>query len=739
MKQPPRVVFVTCGVSPVLTAEVAAFRLAGWRTAAVDPTGPSDDPPDPTGPDPVELLLVRSMEGLIHAAPDLQSLTATRCLIAPDDEVPGWENPAIRIRVADALARRLARHRPVWCPAADGFDALLAQTSGGLDRAAGSWPFVLAAQDAAVRTHDPPATRLGLVALAPGEPNPALDRVIEAANRAGLAVRCLVRAEAFSTSAARWGASATVFSRQEVSPGWFLEGVELLVAARSSLRLRAVRDIVVQAAGRGVLPLIAGPAADEPGLAATLGCPLADGTEQATLDRLVRDRRHWASQVGAARRRALSLAGPEAFVGRVAAMAGLPQAARGSPESPWRGRFGSLIRRHAGPTPAPTPGLLFVCSNGIGLGHVARSLAIAQACRPWASVALFSLSAALPAIRPFGFPVEHFPTAEYLAVADDAWNRHLESALSSLCVERGIRAIVYDGNRLHPGLIRAAQATGCRLAWVRRGLWQAGHHARHLVPQKFCDLVIVPGDLAAGRDRGPAAPDGTAPARIVTVPPIVLEPPEGRRPRAEARRALGLPTDGPAALVQLGAGTLVDRADVLAAVLDSLDRQGVAARIAVWPMPDPAIDRLRRRLAAEGRRLADRFPLSAWHAAFDFSIASAGYNVFHEAVAARLPTAFLPIEAPSLDDQPARAAEARDAGFGHWIESPAAATVDAAIGRLLDPQERHRLIAAMPRLAPHAGARAAATAIRALVRAPAPGRFPGRFDTAAARSREAVP
>lgn len=733
MKPPPRVVFVTCGVSQVLAAEAAAFRLAGWRADAVDPAGSADEPPALARDGPVDLLLVRSMEGLIHAAPGLQALTALHCLIAPDDEVPGWENPAIRIRVADALARRLARRPPVWCPAADGFDDLLAQTSGGLQRAAGPWPFVLAARDAAARSHDPPVSRLGLVALAPGEPNPALDRVIEAATRAGLAVRCLVRAEAFSTTAARWGASATVFSRQEVSPAWFVEGVEILVAARSSLRLRAVRSIVVQAAGRGVLPLIGGPGADGSGHLATLGLPLPDGAEQATLDRLVRDRRHWTSQVGAARRRALALAGPETFVDRVAALAGLPHAAREAPASPWRGRFGGLIRRRAAPPPAPPPGLLFVCSNGIGLGHVARSLAVAGACRPWASVVMFSLSAALPAIRAFGFPVEHFPTAEYLAVADDAWNGHLESALSSLCAEHGIRAIVYDGNRLYPGLIRATQATGCRLAWVRRGLWQARHHARHLVPQKFCDLVIVPGDLAVGRDRGPAAPDGTAPARIVTVPPIVLQPPAGHVPRAEARRALDLPADGPAALVQLGAGTLVDRADILAAVLDSLDRRDVAVRIAVWPMPDPAIDRLRRRLAAEGRRVADRFPLSAWHAAFDFSIASAGYNVFHEAVAARLPTAYLPVEAPSLDDQAARAAEARDAGFGLWIESPAAAAIDAAIDRLLDPRERQRLIGAMPHLASHAGARAAATAIRDLVRAPAPARF------GAALAREAMP
>ena len=54
------------------------------------------------------------------------------------------------------------------------------------------------------------------------------------------------------------------------------------------------------------------------------------------------------------------------------------------------------------------------------------------------------------------------------------------------------------------------------------------------------------------------------------------------------------------------------------------------------------------------------FPLSQHFRAFDFSIAAAGYNSFHEVINFGLPTIFVPNRHPSMDDQAARAELAQD-------------------------------------------------------------------------------
>ncbi len=68
------------------------------------------------------------------------------------------------------------------------------------------------------------------------------------------------------------------------------------------------------------------------------------------------------------------------------------------------------------------------------------------------------------------------------------------------------------------------------------------------------------------------------------------------------------------------------------------------------------------------RVLRGGFPLSAYFNAFDFSIAAAGYNAYHEVISFGLPTVFLPNRAPSMDDQATRAEFAQDHGAGFVLD-----------------------------------------------------------------------
>ena len=56
---------------------------------------------------------------------------------------------------------------------------------------------------------------------------------------------------------------------------------------------------------------------------------------------------------------------------------------------------------------SPTPTVLFMTSNGTGLGHLTRSMALARRLDPGIKPLFFTLSAAAPVVREQGFPVEY--------------------------------------------------------------------------------------------------------------------------------------------------------------------------------------------------------------------------------------------------------------------------------------------------------------------------------------------
>ena len=51
--------------------------------------------------------------------------------------------------------------------------------------------------------------------------------------------------------------------------------------------------------------------------------------------------------------------------------------------------------------------ILFITSNGTGLGHLTRSMAIARRLDPSLEPLVLTLSAAAPVVRELGFPVEY--------------------------------------------------------------------------------------------------------------------------------------------------------------------------------------------------------------------------------------------------------------------------------------------------------------------------------------------
>jgi UDP:flavonoid glycosyltransferase YjiC (YdhE family) len=74
--------------------------------------------------------------------------------------------------------------------------------------------------------------------------------------------------------------------------------------------------------------------------------------------------------------------------------------------------------------------VLFVTSNGTGLGHLTRGMAIARRFGEGLEPVFLTLSAAAPVVDRMGFAVEYFPShAAAAAEAPRRWDRRLRSRI----------------------------------------------------------------------------------------------------------------------------------------------------------------------------------------------------------------------------------------------------------------------------------------------------------------------
>ncbi len=299
---------------------------------------------------------------------------------------------------------------------------------------------------------------------------------------------------------------------------------------------------------------------------------------------------------------------------------------------------------------------LFVPSNGIGLGHVTRMLAIARRLPDSITPVFASMSQAASIIDQFGYQSEYLPSHKEIGVSMEKWDQWFRYELHRKIDQWDVDMVVYDGNHAFPGLIDAVNAHGrSPLVWIRRGMWGATT-SPHLENARFTDLIIEPGEIAQLVDTGI-----TASRREETsmVGPITLLDQTELLPRRDAKAALGLAPDAPSVLLQMGGGA---NRDVLALVdkivheLKSFPNLQIV--MAEWG------NGLYDLPLWENTRILRGFPISKYFNAFDFSIAAAGYNTFHEVIEFQLPTIFMPNRDPAMDDQGGRADFAQDRGAG---------------------------------------------------------------------------
>jgi UDP:flavonoid glycosyltransferase YjiC (YdhE family) len=383
----------------------------------------------------------------------------------------------------------------------------------------------------------------------------------------------------------------------------------------------------------------------------------------------------------------------EAHVRRVRELIGPPS-----------GRKHLVLRREL----RPTRRVLFFSSNGVGMGHLTRLLAIARRCSGEIEPVFLSMSQAAAVVEQFGYLVEFTAYHSYLDLDVERWNSALRTQLNEAIAFYDARAVIFDGNTPYRGLVDArGDHPGVPFIWCRRAMWRPGVGHASIDRKRYFDAIIEPQEIAESYDRGLTR---YSRERTFAVEPILLHEPTELFGRDAARAELGLDPDRPALLVQLGSGNNYDYGEVLRLVSAHAVQRNVQLAVAEWLISETEASVLPNHVLH-----LRAYPLSRYIKAFEGAISAVGYNSFHELIACSVPTIFVPNENPAMDDQLMRAQFAERRGLGLCVRTCDAYRLRAAIDRILEPDQRDRMISRCRALTFGNGAAAAARLLEEMV------------------------
>ncbi|MEO0702619.1 MAG: glycosyltransferase [Pseudomonadota bacterium] len=368
-----------------------------------------------------------------------------------------------------------------------------------------------------------------------------------------------------------------------------------------------------------------------------------------------------------------------------------------------------LERSAARTTADAAPRVVFVPTNGNGLGHAQRCSQIARAMDSPGRAAFLAFPSCVEMLRQRGFPTvplvsaSHEHTEEF---GNDVVNylRHRRTVLPG-------DHLVFDGGYVFDSIFRTVIEKRLDATWIRRGLWRPGQIGQtQLDREKVFSQVIVPQEAFAELNT-----DYTFGDHIHRVGPVVQDggAADTGETRAQLSKALEIEFDE-LVVTALGGGVAADRTPQIQRLCATLDRRERCLHLVIaWP---------NARISAglqgwQNTRVATTRDALRLCRAADLVISAAGYNAFHEVLYHGVPSILMPQIAPYMDDQERRARAASDRGLAVTVLPHELMVLDREVHSLLDSDRGNKMRARMAETEmPERGTRAAAQLIEGRLR-----------------------
>lgn len=324
-----------------------------------------------------------------------------------------------------------------------------------------------------------------------------------------------------------------------------------------------------------------------------------------------------------------------------------------------------------------TPGgdkILFITSNGSGMGHLSRCLAVAaEAERDGYQTAILTLSTASEIVRKSGYPVMYHPSATVSPWSLSVWNRSFARFLQKRFDLDRPDIVVFDGTAVYRGVTQVCRRLEIPLVWLRRGMWKEDvTKVQYDRPFEVADFVIVPGEVTGKLLTDQDDVEYVAPVSQANQFEILSA--------YDAKQALGLDPNRRYVLVQVGSAQM-DGQPIVGNIVERL--QSTAGDLVPIVLVSPVAQ---SEMETPGATVVyGRYPLAPYLRAFDMAVTSSGYNSVHENLAVGLPAVYVPNVEAVTDDQTARAELVEETGMGLIARNRF--ELESAIIRLLDEEQ----------------------------------------------------
>ncbi len=325
-------------------------------------------------------------------------------------------------------------------------------------------------------------------------------------------------------------------------------------------------------------------------------------------------------------------------------------------------------------------GIMFVPTNGAGLGHLTRLLAIAKRLKkrvPNKEIIFFSTSLAKHLIIQEGFVGYYFPTKTLFdpQVTASQWNKLFLKQLSGILRYHAPQMLVFDGTYPYLGLIQSMnQLADIKKVWIKReGSKVRDSDIGSKQKERFFSFIITP------REAGSHIPEEAG--RIYCDPIIYLEKSE-LLDREQLLKQWKVPENSRVVYMQLGAGNINDITNDITALVQTLKQTKEIFIV----MGESIIGKDLKIQENKVMKLRD-YPNSRFFKAFDLAICACGYNSFHELLHFGVPSIFIPNRETKKDDQFGRAMRAVQANAGMILENITPESVSKVVENALNNRD----------------------------------------------------